>query len=213
MTSTETANSPRGEVLLALKLGGALSRSDLAVRTGLAGDVLTRELGRLLDEGTTRQGSAPDGPTRHRLTDAGAARAERLLAAERAAFGGTVASVLDEFDASNRALKEMLHRWQLRPEGSALVVNDHSDERWDARILVELGDLIVRARSWLDRLPRERSRYARYRARLEAAVDRAGQGDLDFVAGLAVDSVHSVWWQLHADLLALAGRARGEADA
>ncbi len=213
VASTETANTPRGEILLALKLGGSLSRNDLAVRTGVAGDALTGELGRLVDDGATREGSAPDGLTRYRLTDVGAASAAELLEAERATLGATVASLLDEFDASNRALKETLHRWQLRAEGSAVVVNDHSDERYDARILGELGDLIGRARPWLDRLPRERSRYARYRARLEAAIDRAGQGELDFVAGLAVDSAHAVWWQLHADLLAVAGRVRGEADA
>lgn len=213
MASTEAANTPRGEILLALKLGGSLSRSDLTVRTGVAADALIDELGRLRDEGRAREGLAPDGLTRYRLTEEGAASAERLIEVERAALGATVASLLDAFDASNRALKDVLHRWQLRPEGSAVVVNDHSDPRYDARILSELGEVVAHARRWLDRLPRERSRYARYRSRLEAAIDRAGRGHPDFVAGLAVDSAHAVWWQLHADLLAVTGRGRGEADA
>ncbi len=213
VAGTETANTPEGEILFALKLGGTLTRADLIVRTEVSGEVLSVELARLESEGGVEDGATPDGQLRYRLTEAGSRNAAALLDAEREVLSGTIGALLDEFDAANRAFKELLHRWQMRQQGSAFVVNDHSDPGYDDRVLSELGGLVDRAGGWLGRLPQGRARYARYGRRLRRAVGRAGRGEIDFVAGLGVDSAHSVWWQLHADLLAVAGRERGESEA
>jgi pyruvate,orthophosphate dikinase len=51
-------------------------------------------------------------------------------------------------------------------------------------------------------------RYAVYGARLTSALELARAGDQRFVASPRVDSYHSVWFELHEDLIRLAGRKR-----
>jgi predicted HD phosphohydrolase len=71
----------------------------------------------------------------------------------------------------------------------------------------------------LDRNARDRHREhplraARYRRRLERAHASIEAGDPRFVASPRVDSYHSIWFELHEDLIRLAGRTRaGEAEA
>lgn len=209
----DVAPGLRGELILALALGGPLAAGELARRVGASGEPLSGALALLEREGAAERRLDADGVARLRLTRAGAERATAFLAAERARIGAALEAVLPAFDASNGALKALLHRWQLRPEGSTSVVNDHRDPRYDDGVLQELGRLVAGADPWLEELGRLRPRYARYRERIVAALARAGAGETEQVAGLAVDSVHSVWWQLHADLLAVLGRVRGEADA
>jgi hypothetical protein len=49
-----------------------------------------------------------------------------------------------------------------------------------------------------------------YRTRLARAIERARAGDQRFVASPRVDSCHGVWFELHEDLIQLAGRTRAE---
>jgi hypothetical protein len=49
-----------------------------------------------------------------------------------------------------------------------------------------------------------------YAGRLAAAYDRALAGETDFVSGVRVDSYHTVWHELHEDLLRVLGRTRQE---
>ena len=49
-----------------------------------------------------------------------------------------------------------------------------------------------------------------YRERLERALTKARDGDQRFVASPRVDSYHSVWFELHEDLIRLSGRLRSD---
>jgi pyruvate,orthophosphate dikinase len=49
-----------------------------------------------------------------------------------------------------------------------------------------------------------------YGVRLGRAIERAGAGDPRFVASPRVDSYHGVWFELHEDLIQLAGRSRAD---
>jgi len=213
MVDADGASEARGEVLLALLLGGRLSRSEIRTRAGLSSAQADSVLRALESTHLLEAGVPPDGLRRYRLTPTGRARGEEVVRADRAAIGPAIEALIDRFDETNGALKELLRQWQLRPEGSAMVVNDHTDAAYDDRLLAQLGQLLARAEAWLTDLPSERARYERYGRRLRHAVDRAGRGELEYVAGLSVDSVHAVWWQLHADLLAVLGRERSAADA
>ena len=62
--------------------------------------------------------------------------------------------------------------------------------------------------AWLQPLAAHVGRYGVYRSRLTAALDAARAGDQRFVASPRVDSYHSVWFELHEDLIRLAGRTR-----
>ena len=69
----------------------------------------------------------------HRLTEAGTARADELLAAERAAWGPAAAvQALDAFLDLDHPVKDAVTAWQLRDDAAGQVINDHTDPAYDA---------------------------------------------------------------------------------
>jgi pyruvate,orthophosphate dikinase len=47
-----------------------------------------------------------------------------------------------------------------------------------------------------------------YRQRLLRAAERVADGDTNYLASPRIDSFHNVWFELHEDLIRLAGRTR-----
>ena len=64
--------------------------------------------------------------------------------------------------------------------------------------------------TWITPLETHCARLADYRVRLGRAVEAAQAGDGRFVASPRVDSYHGIWFELHEDLIQLAGRTRAE---
>ena len=50
-----------------------------------------------------------------------------------------------------------------------------------------------------------------YKQRLDDAYDKVLAGEHDWVSGARIDSYHTVWFELHEDLLRMLGREREEA--
>jgi pyruvate,orthophosphate dikinase len=145
----------------------------------------------------------------YRLTDAGATRAGVLLATEQAAWGVERAvAALDDFLALDRRMKDTVTAWQLRDDREGQVLNDHADAAYDQKVLDRLTGLHADATVWLTPLETEVPRLAGYRARLDQALEAAVAGDQRYVASPRVDSCHSIWFELHEDLILLAGRRR-----
>jgi pyruvate,orthophosphate dikinase len=170
------------------------------------------EVGRLLDQ-LVVDGVAATVAGAYRLTDAGKERADDLLAADRAAWGEEpAAAALDTFLDLDRRMKEAVTAWQLRPSdgGGDPAVNDHSDAAYDASVLDRLAGIGADADAWLAPLEPESRRLAGYRPRLARALELARGGDQRFVASPRVDSFHGIWFELHEDLIGLAGRTRAE---
>jgi pyruvate,orthophosphate dikinase len=146
----------------------------------------------------------------YRLTDAGKERAAELLAGDRGAWSGA-GDALDRFVALDQRMKEAVTAWQLRPvEGGEPAVNDHSDAAYDAGVLETLAAIGADADAWLAPLESESRRLSGYRARLARALELAKGGDQRYVASPRVDSFHGVWFELHEDLIQLAGRTRAD---
>jgi pyruvate, orthophosphate dikinase len=146
----------------------------------------------------------------YRLTDAGSARAAALRRAEQNAWGTDhAAEALDAFVSLDERMKETVTAWQLRdPAGQ--VLNDHSDAAYDQEVLDRLAVLHADAVAWLTPLEPGYPRFATYRLRLARADDAARAGDHRYVASPRVDSYHGIWFELHEDLIQLAGRSRAE---
>jgi pyruvate,orthophosphate dikinase len=142
----------------------------------------------------------------YKLTDLGKARATEMLVAERDAWGADQASAaLDAFLDLDHRIKDTVTAWQMR---GAETVNDHSDADYDRSVLDRLAALHDDALAWVMPLESGCPRLAGYRLRLVRAIERALSGDNRFVASPRVDSYHSVWFELHEDLIQLAGRTR-----
>ncbi len=147
----------------------------------------------------------------HRLTEAGTAKADELLAAERAAWGPAAAvKALDAFLDLDHPVKDAVTAWQLRDDAARQVINDHTDAAYDAKVLERLAALHDAAVTWITPLETHCARLADYRVRLGRAVEAAQAGDGRFVASPRVDSYHGIWFELHEDLIQLAGRTRAE---
>lgn len=127
------------------------------------------------------------------------------LRADPAADGAYAA-----FEEINREVLGLMTRWQTIAVGGTEVPNDHSDAEHDARLIDELGGVHRRAARVLDGFVALVPRLAVHRDALGAALERASAGETDYVSGVRVASYHTVWFELHEDLLRLLGRTREE---
>jgi len=96
--------------------------------------------------------------------------------------------------------------WQLKPGNQP---NDHSDAAYDFKILERLDRLDERAGALVEAIGKAVSRFADYRGRLTEALDKISD-DRAWLASPRCDSYHTVWMQLHEDLLSAVGVNRAD---
>ena len=110
------------------------------------------------------------------------------------------------FLALNREFLRICTDWQLKSETQP---NDHSDPAYDYKVLDRLDRLDDRIASLLENLSASVSRFGGYRQRLTQALDKIGE-DRAWLASPRCDSYHTVWMQLHEDLLVAVGVNRAD---
>ncbi|QKT08254.1 hypothetical protein HUN08_14390 [Gordonia sp. X0973] len=137
------------------------------------------------------------------LTGPGLLRHGRLLAAQVAAADGDgLARAYDRFLQVNPGVKEACSRWQAA--GAEATDDD----------LFAAVDSLERAFSRIDRplagIAGDFPRFGGYRARLQAALERAGEGRREAVADPGPESFHTAWFECHEDFLVSLGRDREE---
>jgi len=111
----------------------------------------------------------------------------------------------ERFLPLNRELLQICSDWQVHPGG---VPNDHRDPRYDWAIVDRLRALDERIGPVVSRLGRAVERFAAYRPRLRAALGRVDEGETEWLTSPRIDSYHTVWMQLHEDLLLAIGGDR-----
>lgn len=136
------------------------------------------------------------------LTEAGKSRDAQWLQDELAASGAgpVLRATSEDFEIVNARLVRTVTEWQLqssadRADNSAAVVRELADA---AEVLSDLMADLAR------RLPR----FGRYPRQFTGAVEKARAGDDAWVAGVGMLSCHTVWAELHQDLLSTLGRDR-----
>ncbi len=146
------------------------------------------------------------------LTPEGRAEDMRLLALEvaEAGVGSVISDAHASFERLNARLLQTVTRWQIRPTRiDPMATNDHTDWRWDEDVLESLAGLSRSLRPVGDQLSEALSRFGGYPERFAAALRRVEAGERKWVDEPRIDSCHSVWFELHEDLLATLGRERG----
>jgi pyruvate, orthophosphate dikinase len=202
----ETAEMSREDVLRALLIKG-YATPEILGSCLFAG---TEQAASLLDR-LTADGLVEMAAGAFRLTADGKAVAGELVGVDREAWGAEQAlAALDAFLALDARMKQTVTDWQMREVDGAQQFNDHSDAEYDRVVLDRLADLHADAVAWLRPLEERLARLGRYEARLERAAGLARNGDPAYVASPRVDSYHSVWFELHEELIHLAGRTRAE---
>jgi hypothetical protein len=115
------------------------------------------------------------------------------------------------FERVNVELKKLITRWQTVESAGVRVANDHSNREYDTQILDRLGQLHERAEALLARMESVLPRFSYYRIRLLEALERAEGGKIEWVSSPKIESYHTLWFELHEDLLRLLGKQRSEA--
>ena len=132
----------------------------------------------------------------------------RLFAAQRG--DEAFIAAYERFEAINRDLKALMTAWQTIEIDGESVLNDHANKDYDDRLIDRLGTLHERAEAILLQLSAGLPRLAIYARKLEAALEKAEDGAIEWVSGARIESYHTVWFELHEDLLRILGRTRQE---
>jgi hypothetical protein len=147
-------------------------------------------------------------PMGYRITATGREKCAHLVAAEhQATDAAAVSELYDTFSIHNQDLKQIITDWQTRGSDGP---NDHSDDEYDGRVLARLATLHERVTPLMDQIVEVAPRLAHYEARLRRAADAVAAGGMTYVSKPIIDSYHTVWFELHEDLIGLNGLTREE---
>lgn len=193
------------EVRRVVGLKGMASADSLVAVLGCGHEQAAAAIAALVDGGDAQE--LPGG--RVRLTSDGLASVDELFRRDAARLRTAIEPVMDGFHAANGAFKELVTSWQLRVVDSTEVVNDHTDEAYDAGVIMRLRDDIhPRILAVIEEVAGAEPRLARYGDRLATALEAVQQGDAQMMAHPTRDSYHTVWFELHEELIRLCGRDR-----
>jgi hypothetical protein len=159
-----------------------LAGRDRAVVEGLAGDGLIER----------REGVV----TGWRLTPAGRAAHAPALRADVAGLEDGLGESYRRFLALNPKLLALCTDWQTEGRDAGTIV-DRLDALHSSAVPV------------VDSMAELLERFGAYGDRLASAVRRVRAGEAEYLTRPLVDSYHTVWSELHEDLLASLGIARG----
>jgi pyruvate,orthophosphate dikinase len=146
----------------------------------------------------------------YRVTESGGRRADELYAAERMRAGAAIMDVYGSFGPINDDVKQIVTDWQLRPAGGSLVPNDHTDTGHDEQVIARLRSTDAKVPAAIAPLAAALPRFDVYTLRLRRAIEHVSAGDGSMVAAPTKDSYHTVWFELHEELLILADQPRAE---
>ncbi len=204
-------SSPELLALHAVRLKGMADDRAVAERFGLDQAAITELLLDFQAYGWIT-GSSFAGTGGWSLTDSGRAENERQLAAELEVVAGckVVHATYEDFLSLNGRLQQACTDWQIRPTvDDSLAFNDHSDSSWDIGVIEELAALAEALETISQQLADILDRFRGYNSRFTSALDRVLAGDVSWVDKTGADSCHTVWFELHEDLIATLGLTRG----
>jgi hypothetical protein len=116
----------------------------------------------------------------------------------------------EDFERLNKSVKQLITEWQTIDVRGQLVPNDHSNKDYDDKLIDRLGELHERSDGALERLASVLPRFSIYRDKLRSAFEKAEDGDIAWVSDARIESYHTLWFELHEDLLRLMRRERDE---
>ena len=196
-------------VLHGLRLKGFAAPAAVAEAAGLPVGESTELLEGLVAEGLAKHRSGK--VSGFALTPAGRQEHAEQLRAELEVAGArpAVDRAYARFLAHNADLLGVCTDWQLRDIDGHSSVNDHSDGVYDAQVVARLAALHAEAEPICEALGAALQRFAAYGSRLGYALHQVQAGEVDWFTKPMIASYHTVWFELHEDLLCTLGIERG----
>lgn len=195
------------DVLNAVALKKMATASMIAGTLGADVGTVEATLGMLADQGLVVVAGGAALPTDTAEPALKAAAAERFAAVRT---DPAVLAHVDRFEAVNAQFLTTISAWQQIDVGGRKVANDHDDAEYDDKIIGRLDRLVARLDPLIDALAGHDPRFAGYAKRFAAAMGEVDAGRHEFVSSPTLDSVHTVWFEFHEDLLRTLGRDRAE---
>ncbi|OBB98095.1 hypothetical protein [Mycobacterium sp. 852002-40037_SCH5390672] len=192
-------------ILQGVRLKGRVSPADLAATLGADLGDITPIVERLIAAGLLADGATL------RITSSGSDRLAALLADEREGIDPVaMAAAYDDFRAVNADFKRLVTDWQLKG-GPGGVPNAHDDADYDAAVLARLADVHARTIPIVEAAAAQLPRLNAYATKLAAALDKLRAGETIWLTRPLIDSYHTVWFELHEELIVAVGLTREEA--
>jgi hypothetical protein len=124
---------------------------------------------------------------------------------------GQIESAYRTFLSVNGDLLRACTDWQMRsgPAG-AMVLNDHLDGDYDGAVIGRLGRIDDAIQPVCASLGAALARFDGYGPRLADARRRVEAGEREWFTKPLLDSYHTIWFELHEDLLCTLGLERSK---
>lgn len=188
-------------VLQALRLKGRVQEPDLAATVGADPAALAPSIAELTGAGLVAEGKLL------KLTPEGRDKLAELLATERASIdSAALAQAYSDFRSVNNDFKALISDWQLK-DGQP---NDHTDKGYDDAVLARLDTVHETVMPIVAAATVQVPRLSTYGDKLVAAIARVKAGDLPWLTRPIMDSYHTVWFELHEELIGASGLTREE---
>jgi hypothetical protein len=187
------------KVLQGIRLKGRVDEATLAATVGQDRATLALTVADLSKAGMVLPGKTL------KISPQGRARLDELLAQERSGIDtAAITGAYNAFRHVNVDFKALVSDWQTK-DGQP---NTHQDADYDAAVLARLEDvhravvpIIAAAAAWIPRL-------STYADKLTSALEKIRAGDTTWLARPIIDSYHTVWFELHEELIGAAGITR-----
>jgi hypothetical protein len=187
--------------LQAVRLKGRVTEADLVATLGEDAADVAATLAQL-----TAAGLLVEGKT-FRISPEGRERLNALLAKERSSVDqNALAKTYGDFRVVNNEFKALVSDWQIK-DGQP---NSHEDTEYDAAILNRLDNLHQQVLPIAATITTLLPRLSAYGAKLNSAVDKVKAGDTTWLTRPIIDSYHTVWFELHEELIGASGLSREE---
>jgi hypothetical protein len=194
-----------------LRLSGLAAADEIAGRHALDATLVEGLLAAAQDEGLARHRGRP--MTGWLLTPEGRVVDARMVAEELAAAGVRPA-VEDAYDRIRRlqpTMQRIRADWEWT-DTTTYRSNDHADETYDAAVVDRLVAFHQEAIPIWSGLAAVLDRFLTYGPRFDAALTNVQAGRFDWFTQPLIDSYHTVWFELHEDLLVTLGIERSKED-
>jgi hypothetical protein len=189
------------ELLQGLRLKGRVGIADLAATLASEPDAVGSAVEELAQSGLVLSGKTL------KLSPTGRERLSELLAAERSQTDhSAVAAIYAAFRPVNAEFKALIADWQVK-DGQP---NPHDDASYDEAVLARLEPVHEGALALIAEAAAHVPRLRAYAEKLSSALDRVRAGDLIWLTRPIIDSYHTVWFELHEELIGVAGLTRHE---
>lgn len=186
-------------VLIAVRVQGLSPPDRLASAIGEPEDHAARRAQDLVDAGLAmKRTGRMEG---YCLTPEGNAALDKALADEGLRGDEVLTDAYERFLPLNDELLQVASDWQVRKHGGVETPNDHTDAAYDQGVLDRLFELHDKVLVVVRKMMRRAPRYSPYRGRLNECVERLESGDTSALTAALKESYHTVWYELHEDLL------------